>query len=85
MFSIAVDSTACYVAFLTSPCLVATFQIYELIQPLVERGKLIYRPKATLEHDIDDYYVYTRDNHIVACGQLKLFEDGYAEIGCLVV
>ncbi|KAL7570418.1 hypothetical protein ACA910_017251 [Epithemia clementina (nom. ined.)] len=60
-------------------------EIYDLIQPLVESGKLIYRPKATLEHDIDTYYVYTRDSHIVACGQLKLFEDGFAEIGCLVV
>lgn len=60
-------------------------EIYDLVQPLVEIGKLIPRPKATLEHDIDTYYVYTRDNHIVACGQLKLFEDGFAEIGCLVV
>ncbi|GAX12000.1 hypothetical protein FisN_8Lh094 [Fistulifera solaris] len=38
-----------------------------------------------LEKDIEMYYVYTRDNLIVACGQLKQFEKGYAEIGCLVV
>lgn len=59
--------------------------IYDLIQPLVLMGKLVPRPKATLEKDIDSYYVYTRDNLIVACGQLKLYDPGYAEIGCLVV
>ena len=59
--------------------------IYDLISPLVQMGTLIDRPKATLEKDIDMYYVYTRDNNIVACGQLKLFEEGFSEIGCLVV
>ena len=59
--------------------------LYDLISPLVQLGTLIDRPKATLEKDIDMYYVYTRDNNIVACGQLKLFEEGFAEIGCLVV
>jgi amino-acid N-acetyltransferase len=59
--------------------------IYDLISPLVQMGTLIDRPKAALERDVDTYYVYTRDNNIVACGQLKLFEEGFAEIGCLVV
>jgi amino-acid N-acetyltransferase len=59
--------------------------IHELISPLIQAGTLIDRPKATLEKDVDMYYVYTRDNHIVACGQLKIFEQGFAEIGCLVV
>lgn len=59
--------------------------IYDLISPLIQAGTLIDRPKAALEKDIDMYYVYTRDNHIVACGQLKIFEQGFAEIGCLVV
>ena len=59
--------------------------IYELILPLVHMGTLIERPKAALEKDIDMYYVYTRDNNIVACGQLKLYEEGFSEIGCLVV
>jgi amino-acid N-acetyltransferase len=48
-------------------------------------GTLVDRPKATLERSIGQYYVYTRDNLVVACGQLKTFEDGFAEIGCLVV
>lgn len=59
--------------------------IYELIAPLIQKGTLIDRPKSQLEKDIDMYYVYTRDNTIVACGQLKKYENGYAEIGCLVV
>ncbi|KAG7356340.1 N-acetylglutamate synthase [Nitzschia inconspicua] len=59
--------------------------IHELITPLVEKGTLVERTKATLERDIDQYHVYTRDGLIVACGQLKMFENGYAEIGCLVV
>lgn len=63
--------------------------IHELISPLIRMGTLVDRPKAVLEKDIDSYYIFTRDNHIVACGQLKIFEGNqgkrYAEIGCLVV
>lgn len=59
--------------------------IHDLIQPLIKLGTLIDRPKSVLEKDIDKYYVYTRDDHIVACGQLKLYKEGFAEIGCLVV
>jgi amino-acid N-acetyltransferase len=59
--------------------------IHDLIAPLINMGTLVDRPKSKLEKDIDCYYVYTRDNLIVACGQLKQFEDGFAEIGCLVV
>jgi len=60
-------------------------KIHDLIKPLVLMGTLVDRPKATLEKDIDTYHVYTRDSGIVACGQLKQFENGFAEIGCLVV
>ena len=59
--------------------------IHDLILPLIEMGTLVDRPKAVLEKTIDMYHVYTRDDLVVACGQLKLFEDGYAELGCLVV
>jgi len=59
--------------------------IHELILPLIEMGTLVDRPKATLEREIDNYYVLTRDNHVVACGQLKKFSGGFAEIGCMVV
>jgi amino-acid N-acetyltransferase len=56
-----------------------------LISPLIKMGTLVDRPKAVLEQTIDNYHVYTRDDLVVACGQLKMFEDGFAEIGCLVV
>lgn len=59
--------------------------IYDLIEPLVDAGTLVPRPKNVLENDIKSYYVFTRDNLIVACAQIKLFEDGFAELGCLVV
>lgn len=59
--------------------------IHELISPLIQQGTLVDRPKSALEKDIDGYHVYTRDDLIVACGQLKMFDGGYAEIGCLVV
>jgi amino-acid N-acetyltransferase len=59
--------------------------IHDLVSPLTQMGILIDRPRADLEKDIDSYFVYTRDNMVVACGQLKTFEDGFAEIGCLVV
>jgi amino-acid N-acetyltransferase len=59
--------------------------IHAIISPLIAAGTLIDRPKAQLEKDIDQYYIYTRDKDIIACGQLKKFENGFAEIGCLVV
>jgi len=73
--------------------------IFDLIEPLVKAGTLVPRPKTVLEKDADSYFVYTRDNLIVACAQLKLFEEGggeegdgddgggggFAEIGCMVV
>lgn len=59
--------------------------IHDLISPLIRAGTLVDRPKNVLEKDILSYYVYTRDNLIVATGQLKRFEGGFAEIGCLVV
>ena len=59
--------------------------IYDLIDPLVKSGTLVERPKSTLEKEAKSYYVYTRDNLVVATGQLKRYEGGFAEIGCLVV
>jgi len=59
--------------------------IYEVVTPLVEKGILVKRTKAELERDIDQYHVYMRDGLLIACGQLKIFENDYAEFGCLVV
>ena len=63
----------------------AVIGIFDLIQPLVKAGTLVARPRATLDQNVEDYYVYTREDLVVACGQLKQFEDGFAELGCLVV
>jgi amino-acid N-acetyltransferase len=59
--------------------------IFDVISPFVKKGTLVERTKAELERDIDQYHVYTRDGLLIACGQLKPYEDGYAEFGCLVV
>lgn len=59
--------------------------ICEVVTPLVDKGILVERTKAAIERDIDQYHVYTRDGLLIACGQLKMFEDGFAEFGCLVV
>lgn len=59
--------------------------IYNLIEPLFKTGTLVHRSRKSIEKDVASYYVYTRDNHIVACAQLQLYPHGYAEIGCLVV
>lgn len=60
-------------------------RIYDLIDPLVRMGTLVPRPKSTLEKEILSYYVFTRDGLILATGQLKRYEGGFAEISCLVV
>jgi len=59
--------------------------IMELIRPLIESGNLVERPQAIIEKEIHTFYVYTRDGLVLACGQLKRYEGGYAEIGCLAV
>jgi amino-acid N-acetyltransferase len=59
--------------------------IEKVIEPLVASGNLVPRPRDMMEKEISSYYVYTRDDMIVACGQLRRWEEDYAEIGCLVV
>ena len=59
--------------------------IAKLIQPLVDSGTIVERSTTTLENEIQTFYVYTRDDVVIACGQLKRYEGGYAEIGCLAV
>jgi len=58
-----------------------------LIEPLQERGILVKRPPEKLARDVHQgmYYVYTRDEAILSCAQLKRFSSTHAELGCLVV
>ena len=48
---------------------------------------LIKRPPEVLARDVHMgyYYVYTRDNTLLACAQLKRYSSTHAELGCLVV
>jgi len=59
--------------------------IRALIQPLVDSGTIVDRPISVLEKEVQTFYVYTRDENVIACGQLKRYEGGFAEIGCLAV
>jgi N-acetylglutamate synthase-like GNAT family acetyltransferase len=61
--------------------------ILALIGPLEAQGVLIKRSPDVLARDVHlgFYYVYTRDDTIVACAQLKRYSDTHAEVGCLVV
>ena len=61
--------------------------IIDLIEPLEARGILIRRPPEVLARDVHSgfYYVYTRDDTLLACAQLKRYSSTHAEIGCLVV
>jgi amino-acid N-acetyltransferase len=45
--------------------------ILDIIEPLVQEGVLTRRSRKDLEHDVGQYYVFTRDGLIVACGQLR--------------
>lgn len=61
--------------------------ILDLIAPLEAAGVLVPRPPEVLARDVHMgyYYVYTRDNTLLACAQLKRYSSTHAELGCLVV
>ena len=67
--------------------------IYDLIDPLVRSGMLVDISKSQLEKDILSYYIcihswwwWAHFSYVQYCmGQLKIFEGGSTEIGCLVV
>ncbi|RMD56627.1 MAG: amino-acid N-acetyltransferase [Nitrospirae bacterium] len=60
--------------------------ILRLIRPMEEKGVLIKRYREELENNISKFYVFEKDNVIVACGMLIPYEeDRTAEVGCLVV
>ena len=61
--------------------------ILDLIAPLEAAGVLVKRQPEVLARDVHMgyYYVYTRDNTLLACAQLKRYSSEHAELGCLVV
>ena len=58
-----------------------------LIEPLAAAGVLVERPPEILTRDVEAgfYYVYMRDNVLLACAHLKRFSETHAEIGCFCV
>ena len=61
--------------------------IRKLIEPLQAKGILVERSPEVLARDVHlgFYYVFTRDDTLLACAQLKRYSARCAEIGCLVV
>ncbi len=60
--------------------------ILELIQPLENAGKLVRRSREKLEAEIDDYLVIIRDNAVIGCAALYVYdEESCAELACLVI
>ena len=57
------------------------------LAPLEAAGVLIKRPPEVLARDVHMgyYYVYTRDDSLLAVAQLKRYSESHAELGCLVV
>jgi amino-acid N-acetyltransferase len=60
--------------------------IYALIQAGVERDELVRRPRAEIERQVDDFFVFEVDRNPVACAALHLYpEHGKAELACVCV
>jgi amino-acid N-acetyltransferase len=60
-------------------------KVEELLAPLVTEGILVPRSRDTLEKDLPNLFVMTRDESILACGMLKKFGDDHAELCCIAV
>ncbi|MDC0470194.1 GNAT family N-acetyltransferase [Candidatus Pseudothioglobus singularis] len=61
-------------------------QIIELMQPFVEEDRLLERSYETIDSCIDDFVCIEKDNQIIACAGLKLYQDeNVGEIYALVV
>ncbi len=61
-------------------------QIIELMQPFVEEGRLLERSYETINNSINDFVFIEKNNQIIACAGLKLYQDeNVGEIYALVV
>jgi amino-acid N-acetyltransferase len=61
--------------------------IYNLTRAAVRREELLYRTQATIEKNIDQFYVFEIDENIIACVTLAFYPDKpqLAEVGSLYV
>ena len=61
-------------------------QIIELMQPFVEEGRLLERSYENISNSINDFVFIEKDNQIIGCAGLKLYQDeNVGEIYALVV
>ena len=60
--------------------------ILELLEPLVEEGVLVERPRELLEREIDRFTVVERDGLIIACAATYPYpEEGVSEVAAVAV
>lgn len=61
--------------------------IYNLTRAAVKREELLYRTQATIEKNIEQFYVFEIDENIIACITLAFYADKpqLAEVGSLYV
>lgn len=59
--------------------------IQEITRPLEAEGILKPRTAEEMERELENCFLLTRDNDILAMGMLKQFGDQHAEIYCLAV
>lgn len=60
--------------------------IEQLIRGSIEKDELAPRSRATIEKELDDYWIFEVDGNPIACVALHLYpEDGKGELACLFV
>jgi amino-acid N-acetyltransferase len=59
--------------------------VQEIITPLEEEGILVPRSRDQLEKDMQDCFLVTREDTVLACGMLKRYSETHAEVCCLAV
>ena len=59
--------------------------IHTLVRPLEESNVLVTRTLGQLEKEMDHFTVIERDGSIIACCSLIPYDDGSAELSCVVV
>jgi amino-acid N-acetyltransferase len=59
--------------------------LLDIIEPMEKQGVLVARSREKLELEIDYFTVIERDGVIIACAALYPYDEGLAEIACLVV
>ncbi len=59
--------------------------IINIISPLEAKGVLVKRSREALELEIQNFYVISRDDHLIGCAALYPIDEKHAEIYCLAI